>query len=169
MNEHETPVEAIPVDQPVEAIPVEQPRSRRSRKKVAEQAIEQAQQQAAAETNGHTNGHTENGHPDDHPREWVKIHDHWRDEEAGVRMERNRQDGLHTIIARDPLPREAIELMEERGFVRDDEAGGYSLKISKIRPRGSMETAEETVKDVANLVRAEKGLDLKESFFLSRG
>jgi hypothetical protein len=158
------------LEQPIAAIPVEEngqhtKRARRSRKQVAEEAVEQGQREAA-ETNGHGGGEV---HADEHGREWAKIHDHWRDEEAGVRMERNRQDGLHTIIARDPLPREAVELMEERGFVRDDEVGGYSLKISALRPRGSMELAEETVKDVANLVRAEKGMDLKESFFLSRG
>lgn len=159
-------------EQPADPLPAEQPtegkqaaRVRRPRRKAAEQTIEESQQEPAAQTAGpaEENRAGQEG--------WVKRHDHWRDEAAGVRLERDRQNNLHTLYFRDPPPDEAVQLLEVRGWVEDPEAGthAYSYRISRLRPRESMELAEETAKDVANVVRLTKGLEPRNSFFISQG
>jgi hypothetical protein len=161
MDENQTP-EALPVEH---AQSVEQPvhqaeegthaKRTRSRRKKAEEAIEQATAEVNAEPEA--------------KKAWQPLFPYWEDVEAGVKVEEDRQDKLITLYSRTKLPAQALEMLEERGWMKDNEVGGYTMEISELRPRQSRANAEQTARDVANIVRGELGMDEKQSFWLSRG
>ncbi len=97
----------------------------------------------------------------------VKRAGFWRDNEAGVRIEEDYQNKLTTIVSRDKLPEAAQKLLEEAGY-RKDGANAYTKPIDYLRRREHREEAENLVLDVDNLVRAEKGLEPRKSFYTSR-
>lgn len=100
---------------------------------------------------------------------WQPLFPYWEDVEAGVKMEEDRQDKLITLYSRTKLPERALDLLDERGWMRDDEVGGYTIEISELRPRQSRANAEQTARDVANIVRGELGMDERQSLWISRG
>lgn len=167
MDENQNFPEALPTEH-AQITEIEQPahqaeegthtKRTRSRRKKAEEAIEQAIEQSAAETNGQGD-----------KKPWQPLFPYWEDVEAGVKMEEDRQDKLVTIYSRTRLPAQALQVLEERGWIQDDEVGGYTMQISELRPRQSRANAEQTAKDVANIVRGELGMEEKQSFFISRG
>jgi hypothetical protein len=99
---------------------------------------------------------------------WKARMGHWRDNEAGVRIEEDRRNNLSTIIFRDKPPAKAIKLLQDSGWKEDKEAGGWSKKIDRLRPGKSRATADETVLEVDNIIREGKGLPPRQSFYISR-
>jgi len=133
---------------------------------VFDQAIAARHQQEAAQRQ-----------PGDEPpepakAEWKQRVGYWRDNEAGVRIEEDRRNGVSTIIFRDDVPdqsmRKAKQAMRENGWQEDRHEGGWSKKIDRLRASQSREDAENMVLAVANIIREEKGLEPKQSFYITR-
>jgi hypothetical protein len=99
---------------------------------------------------------------------WKSRFGHWRDNEAGVRIEEDRRNNLSTIIFREDPPAKALKLLEERGWQEDKEGGGWSRKIDPLRPGESRATADEIVLELDNIIREGKGLPPRQSYYISR-
>lgn len=90
------------------------------------------------------------------------------DAQAGVQLRTDFPNKLNTIGLRDePSPR-VVELLEAKRFFFDPDMGVFVKPIKEHAPRAANEEAEELARDVANQIRAEKGLSQKESYFISR-
>jgi hypothetical protein len=105
-------------------------------------------------------------------KEWAKEFGHCRFNQTGARIQEDRKNHLSTIIFRHDVPQKAlaaaIKLLEDHGFERDEEAGGWSRKVSKLRPTESRETADELLHQCDNIIRAEMGLEPSKSYYISR-
>jgi hypothetical protein len=110
----------------------------------------------------------EDGHADTAGRKEYRQHvGSWRDNQAGVRLEEDRTNKLTTILFRDKPPSKAALFLAANGYVQDGE-NAYSKKIDPLRRYEHRAEREDVVLEVTNLVRDEKGLPRRESFYISR-
>jgi len=116
----------------------------------------------------HESGSETDAGQDQQKRPWKSRFGHWRDNEAGVRIEEDRRNNLSTIIFKEEPPANAVKLLQERGWVEDKEGGGWSRKIDPLRPGESRGKADDTVLEVDNIIREGKGLPPRQSFYISR-
>jgi hypothetical protein len=139
---------------------------------VFDQAIADRQ---AAETHQVVRDVAESTNPPEHghaaaaglKKPFVQHFGSWRDNAAGVRLEEDRKNNLTTILFRDKPPAKAQQLLEANGYTKDGD-NGYSKKIDRLRQYEHRAAREDVVLEVANIVRAEKGLPTLESFYISR-
>jgi hypothetical protein len=99
---------------------------------------------------------------------WKSRMGHWRDNEAGVRIEEDRRNNLSTIIFKEEPPAKAVKLLQEHGWQEDKEGGGWSRKIDPLRPGESRAKADDIVLALDNIIREGKGLPPRKSFYISR-
>ena len=84
----------------------------------------------------HVSGNETDAGQDHQKRPWKSRIGHWRDNDAGVRIEEDRRNNLSTIIFKEEPPAKAVKLLQERGWVEDKEGGGWSRKmIRSVRER----------------------------------
>jgi hypothetical protein len=93
----------------------------------------------------------------------------WADYEAGVKLIENRKDRTITIAFADK-PSEAVRTVlksEEFGFRYDPEDKVWYKRIDQARPVEARRQAEWLAFEVANMIRQEKGMELKKSPLIS--
>jgi hypothetical protein len=149
----------------------------------------QSLHEAMTETNPGHDGHADHAHQTQHvtqpaqpvagttasPGEaeaykpvWKDRFEEWVDTQAGVKLRLDRKNGLTTLAYRDQPPADVIELLDSRGFTFDEELGVFAKKVSDMRPVESRQEAQHLAYDTANIIRAEKGLERKTSYYISR-
>lgn len=96
---------------------------------------------------------------------WVARFGTWADYEAGVRLTEDREN-RRMMIKFDEKPSEAVrEVMKrEHGYQFDGEDQAWYKRVNFAKPKQSRQEAEDLALQVANMIRAEKELEQKQSF-----
>jgi hypothetical protein len=99
---------------------------------------------------------------------WVARFGSFGDYQAGVRVIEDRENHLMTIKFNEKPSQAVRDVMKskEHGFQFDPEEQVWYKKISAARPAQSRKEADDLAFTVANMIRAEKGLEQKPAFSL---
>lgn len=130
------------------------------------EGTQQAQPTPAQQSHAH--GAEQDEQAGQYQPKWVNNFAKWADDQAGVKLREDRRNKLHTIAFRETAPESAVELLLSRGYQEDPEVKDLFAKpINELRRADSHDEAQELARDVANLVRADKGLPQK-GYYISR-
>jgi hypothetical protein len=106
--------------------------------------------------------------PEEYKPKWIDRFAEYVDTEAGVKLRKDRKNGLSTIAFRDAPSQAVLDLLDAHGYQFDQEFGVFAKKVSELRPVESRTESAHLAFDAANIIRGEKGLERKMSGYISR-
>jgi hypothetical protein len=99
---------------------------------------------------------------------WISRFDSWGDHDVGVTLIEDREKGRMTIAFAEKPPERVRSFLKTHpnGVRYDEQAKVWYKHVNRANPKQTRRETEELAFEAANMLRQDKGLPLKESFWL---